>query len=229
MSDQTPSLNNVARVDGSNVFGTPGGSGTLTSINGDGTPAQLLLAGTGITIVDGGGGAHTISLSGATGIASINADTTAAQVLSAGFGIGVVDGGGGAHTISVIPPVIGQTDDPGTVIPDHVFTAICSNVLAAPSPQNLIMLIGQVTFPGTVQTGSFALQIFDVTAGAVLAEASASLASNGTTNETLQVVHIGVFANPTTVELRVFYTNSGGAGATLIGGGATRMIRKQVL
>lgn len=211
------------------MFNVPGGSGTVTSINGDGTPAQLLLPGAGIVIVDGGGGTHTISATAGAAIVSINADTTAAQTLVAGFGISVVNGGGGAHTIAVVPPVVAQTDDPGSVIPDHVFTPICSNVLAGTPSPSLIILIGQVTFPGTVQTGSFALQIFDVTNAVVLAEASASLASNGTTNETLQVVHIGSFVNPTTVELRVFYTNSGGAGATLIGGGATRMIRKQIL
>ena len=228
MSDQTPSLNNVARIDGSNVFGTPGGSGTLTSINGDGTPAQLLLAGIGITIVDGGGGAHTISLSAVTAITSINGDTTPAQVLAAGLGITVTDAGA-THTIAVQSPNVVAVNDPGTVIPDGVFTSICNGSLGfTPAPANFL-LVGQVTFPGTGQSGSFALQIFDVTNAVVLAESSAGLAENGTTNETIQCVFLGSFAvSPVTVELRVFYTNSGGLGATCIGGGATRLVRKRI-
>jgi hypothetical protein len=228
MSDQTPSLNNVARVDGSNVFGTPGGSGTLTSINGDGTPAQLLLAGTGITIVDGGGGAHTISLSAVTAITSINGDTTPAQVIAAGLGISVTDAGA-THTIDVLSPNIVAVNDPGTVIPDSVFTSICNGALGfSPTPANFLF-VGQVTFPGTPQSGSFALQLFDVTNAVLLAESSAALASNGTTNETIQVTHMVSFAaSPVTVELRVFYQNSGGAGATCVAGGATRLIRKRI-
>jgi hypothetical protein len=86
-----------------------------------------------------------------------------------------------------------------------------------------------VTFPGTPQSGSFALQLFDVTNAVLLAESSAALASNGTTNETIQVTHMVSFAaSPVTVELRVFYQNSGGAGATCVAGGATRLIRKRI-
>jgi hypothetical protein len=61
MSDQTPSLSNLGSVDGRNLINVSGGGGGVTSINGDATPAQTLAAGTGISVVDGGGGTHTIS------------------------------------------------------------------------------------------------------------------------------------------------------------------------
>ncbi len=41
-----------------------GGGGGITSINSDNTAAQVIAAGTGITIVDNGGGIHTISVTG---------------------------------------------------------------------------------------------------------------------------------------------------------------------
>lgn len=103
MSDQSPDLENVPRVDGKNLFNTSGTG--ITTINGDPTVAQTLNAGPGIAIVDGGGGAHTISaLGGGGGLTSINADPTAAQTLAAGANISIVDGGGGLHTIAATIP-----------------------------------------------------------------------------------------------------------------------------
>lgn len=58
MSDQTPDLENVPRIDGKNLINITGAG--ITSINGDGTPAQIIAAGSGITVTDVGN-THTIA------------------------------------------------------------------------------------------------------------------------------------------------------------------------
>jgi hypothetical protein len=228
MSDQVPSQFGPRQINGNKLINVGGGAG-ITSLNGDTTAAQILNPGAGITITPGPAGTLTISTTAAAALLSINGDTTQAQLITAGLGLSVTDNGVGGHALAIVSPAIVQVNDPGTSIPDSVFTAICSSVLAFSPTPGIFELIGQVTFPGTGQSGSVALQLFDVTNAVLLAENSASLASNGTTNETLQVSHIVSFAaSPTTVELRVFYQNSGGLGATCVAGGATRLIRKRI-
>lgn len=101
MSDQVPSQGRPnEQFDGSNLIGIGGGG--VTRINGDPTPHQILAAGPGITIIDGGGGVHTFSTAGS-GITSINGDVTAAQHLLAGAGINILNAGAN-HTFSVTFP-----------------------------------------------------------------------------------------------------------------------------
>jgi hypothetical protein len=106
MSDQTPSLVNLGNVDGRNLINVGGGGGNLISINGDVTPAQVLVGVGNCIVTDMGGGVHNINvpLPIVTFVTSINADPTPAQVLAAGAGISIVDGGGGLHTISASVP-----------------------------------------------------------------------------------------------------------------------------
>jgi hypothetical protein len=99
MSDQVPNQTSLGPVDGRNLINVGGGLG-VTSINGDPAAAQILSAGAGITIIDGGGGTHVISVAGGGGVVSINGDAAAAQTLVAGTNITITDLGGGAHRIA---------------------------------------------------------------------------------------------------------------------------------
>ncbi len=77
------------------ITNTGGGGSGITSINGDTTAAQVIAAGTGISVTSTGGTTTiTNTGGGGSGITSINGNTTAAQVITAGAGISVTSTGG---------------------------------------------------------------------------------------------------------------------------------------
>jgi hypothetical protein len=76
------------------IFGSGSGGGGIKSINSDTTSAQTLAAGSGITIVDGGSGLHTIS---ATGVAS---DFTYDATIT-----GIIDGTNPTFTLPTAPTI----------------------------------------------------------------------------------------------------------------------------
>jgi hypothetical protein len=103
MSDQVPSQFGPAQIDGRKLINVGGGAG-ITSINGDGTAAQVLNPGTGITITPGPPGTLTIGSAAGGGLVSLNGDGTPAQVLAAGAGISITPGPAGTNTIANTAP-----------------------------------------------------------------------------------------------------------------------------